>query len=97
MIVDRIIQGIQQFQRDVYPGRRELFQRLATGQKPEAFFIACADSRVSPDWLTQSGPGDLFVCRNAGNFVPIYGHADAVSAAIEYAVCALGVKDIVVK
>jgi carbonic anhydrase len=95
--VDRIIQGVQQFQRDVYPAHRGLFERLAGGQSPEALFIACSDSRVSLEWLTQSKPGDLFVCRNAGNIVPIYGYTDAVSAAIEYAVSALGVKDIVVK
>jgi carbonic anhydrase len=95
--VNRIIEGIQHFQRDVYPAHRDLFRRLASGQSPEALFIACSDSRVSLEWLTQSGPGDLFVCRNAGNIAPVYGHADAVSAAIEYAVSALGVKDIVVK
>jgi carbonic anhydrase len=95
--VNRFIEGIQEFQKTVYPANRDLFRRLATGQNPEALFIACSDSRVSLEWLTQSGPGDLFVCRNAGNIAPIYGHADAVSSAIEYAMCALKVKDIVVK
>ena len=65
--MNRIIQGIEQFQRDVFPANRELFARLASGQKPEALFIACSDSRVSLEWITQCGPGDLFVCRNAGN------------------------------
>jgi carbonic anhydrase len=95
--MDRFIQGIQNFQRDVYPAHRELFQRLASGQNPEALFIACSDSRVSLEWLTQTGPGDLFVCRNAGNIAPRHGETDAVTAAIEYAVSALKVKDIVVK
>jgi len=95
--VNRLIEGIQHFQTDIYPAHRELFRRLASGQNPEALFIACSDSRVSLEWLTQSGPGDLFVCRNAGNIAPVYGHADAVSSAIEYAVTALKVKDIVVK
>src|SRR5262249_15474046 len=94
--MNRIIQGIQQFQRDVFPANRELFSRLAHGQKPEALFVACSDSRVSLEWITQCGPGDLFVARNAGNVVPRYGHANAVSATIEYAVAALEVKDIVV-
>src|SRR5690242_4163073 len=94
--MNRIIQGIQQFQRDVFPANRELFQRLASGQKPEALFIACSDSRVSLEWVTQCGPGDLFVCRNAGNIVPGYSHTDAVSATIEYAISALAIKDIVV-
>jgi carbonic anhydrase len=95
--MNRFIQGIQNFQRDVYPVHRELFQRLASGQNPEALFIACSDSRVSLEWLTQTGPGDLFVCRNAGNIAPKHGETDAVTAAIEYAVSALKVKDIVIK
>jgi carbonic anhydrase len=94
--MNRIIQGIQQFQRDVFPANRELFARLASGQKPEALFIACSDSRVSLEWITQCGPGDLFVCRNAGNMAPRFSRGDDVSATIEYAVSALGVRDIVV-
>lgn len=95
--MNRIIQGIQHFQNSVYPVNRDLFQRLASGQSPEALFIACSDSRVALELLTQSGPGDIFVARNAGNIAPVYGHTDAVTAAIEYAVSALKVKDIVVK
>jgi carbonic anhydrase len=95
--MNRLIEGIRQFQRDVFPANRELFSRLATGQKPEVLFIACSDSRVSLEWITQSGPGELFVCRNAGNMVPRSGKGDDVSATIEYAVSALGVRDIVVK
>ena len=94
--MNRIIQGIEQFQRDVFPANRELFARLASGQKPEALFIACSDSRVSLEWITQCGPGDLFVCRNAGNMAPRFSRGDDVSATIEYAVSALGVRDIVV-
>jgi carbonic anhydrase len=94
--MNRIIQGIQQFQKDVFPANRELFTRLASGQKPEALFIACSDSRVSLEWITQCGPGDLFVCRNAGNMVPRFSRGDDVSATIEYAVSALGVRDVVV-
>jgi carbonic anhydrase len=92
----RIIQGIQQFQRKVFPAHRDLFSRLAQGQRPEALFIACSDSRVSLEWITQCRPGDLFVCRNAGNVVPPHGNTDAVSATIEYAISALNVKHIVV-
>lgn len=95
--MNRFIQGIQNFQRDVYPIHRDLFHRLAAGQSPEALFIACSDSRVALELLTQTGPGDLFVCRNAGNIAPAHGHMDAVTAAIEYAVSALKVKDIIVK
>jgi carbonic anhydrase len=95
--LNRIIQGIGKFQSDVYPANQDLFQKLASGQKPETLFIACSDSRVSLEMLTQTGPGEIFVCRNAGNIVPVYGHTGAVTAAIEYAVCALKVKEIVVK
>ena len=95
--MNRIIQGIQSFQKDFYPARRDLFRRLASGQSPEALFIACSDSRIALELLTQTGPGDIFVCRNAGNIAPVHGNTDAVTAAIEYAVSALKVKDIVVK
>jgi len=88
---------MQNFQKDIYPGQRDLFHRLAAGQSPEALFIACSDSRVALELLTQTGPGDIFVCRNAGNIAPLHGNSDAVTAAIEYAVSALNVKDIVVK
>lgn len=94
--MNRIIEGVQHFQRDVFPANRELFQRLSRGQSPEALFIACSDSRVSLEWITQCGPGDLFVVRNAGNMAPSYNQTDAVSATIEYAVSALKVKHIVV-
>ena len=94
--MQRIIEGIRQFQRDVFPAKRPLFQRLAAGQQPEALFVACSDSRLALDLITQTGPGDLFVCRNAGNIVPAHGESDAVSATIEYAVSALRIRHIVV-
>lgn len=94
--MNRIIKGIQEFQKNIYPAKRGLFQQLAYSQNPEALFISCSDSRVSLEWITQCAPGDLFVCRIAGNMVPSYGHTDAVSATIEYAVSALNIKQIVV-
>ncbi|MDX2153850.1 MAG: carbonic anhydrase [Bryobacteraceae bacterium] len=67
------------------------------GQKPRALFITCSDSRIEPNMLMQSSPGDLFICRNAGNIVPAYGGASGgVSATIEYAVLGLGVPNIVI-
>jgi len=94
--MDKIIQGIRRFQTDVFPNNRTLFERLAAGQNPEALFICCSDSRISLDLITQTAPGDLFVCRNAGNIVPVYGQGDAVSATIEYAVSILNINHIVV-
>jgi len=72
-------------------------QLVRDGQHPSALIIACADSRVAPEHITQAGPGELFVCRNAGNIVPPASDVvGGVSSAIEYAVVALGVRDIVV-
>lgn len=96
--MDNIIQGISSFRGTIFPGQQKVYEQLVRdGQKPQALIIACADSRVSPEHITQSGPGDLFVCRNAGNIVPPFSQvADSVSSAIEYAIIALGVRDIVV-
>ena len=97
MPVDRILRGVSQFQREVYPKHRELFQRLALGQRPQALFITCADSRIDPCLLTQMKPGNLFICRVIGNVVPPYPDAvGGVSATIEYAAGVLGVEDVIV-
>ncbi len=92
--VPRLLDGVLQFQRDVFPAQP---QGLARGQSPHTLFIACADSRVIPELITQSAPGELFVCRNIGNIVPAYGEMlGGVSAVIEYAVHALGVANVVI-
>lgn len=93
-----IIGGVARFQGDVFPQQRDLFQALARdGQKPKTLMISCADSRVVPELITQSGPGELFVCRNAGNIVPPFAMKNGgVSSAVEYAVVALGVSEIIV-
>ena len=92
-----IVEGFQRFRDQVYPEQEELFKRLAHEQKPRAMFITCADSRIVPELITQSSPGDLFVNRNVGNVVPAYGQMmGGVSTAIEYAVMALGVQHIVI-
>ncbi len=95
--VTRLLDGVMQFQRDILPTRAGDLARLARGQNPHTLFIACADSRVIPELITQSDPGELFVCRNIGNIVPAYGEMlGGVSAVIEYAVHALGVANIVI-
>ena len=74
-----------------------MFERLKSGQTPDALFITCSDSRVNPNLITQTEPGQLFIIRNAGNIIPPYGAANGgEGATVEYAVFALGIKDIIV-
>ena len=97
MPVDQILRGLKRFQKKVYPKHRELFQKLALQQRPAALFITCADSRIDPCLLTQTKPGELFICRVIGNIVPRYPESiGGVSATIEYAVGVLGVPDVIV-
>ncbi|MFJ9844173.1 carbonic anhydrase [Kitasatospora sp. NPDC101155] len=92
-----LTEGVARFQRDVFPAKAELFAHLATHHTPDTLFISCSDARVVPELITGTEPGDLFVIRTAGNLVPAYTPgADGVAASIEYAVAALGVKDIIV-
>ncbi len=92
-----ILEGLRKFQREVFPLKRDLFRRLAEGQRPETLFIGCSDSRVDPNLLTSTEPGELFVLRNAGNVVPPYGASTGgEAAAVEYAVQVLGVDQIIV-
>ena len=95
--MEKILQGLNKFQEEVFPRSKHLFEELADGQSPEVLFITCADSRVVPSLITQTDPGELFICRNAGNIVPPYGEVlGGVSATIEYAVAVLNVKEIIV-
>jgi carbonic anhydrase len=97
-ILERLKDGIRRFRTDVYPERAEQYQRaMREPQRPHALVITCADSRIHPEVLTQSHPGELFVTRNIGNMVPAYGDMlGGVSAVLEFAVSALGVKHVVV-
>jgi carbonic anhydrase len=95
--VQKLIQGIHQFQRESFLPLQGLFEQLAKGQRPETLFITCSDSRIDPNLLTRSKPGDLFILRNAGNIVPPHGAGNGGEAAtIELAVAALDVKDIII-
>ena len=93
-----IIGRVFSFETKIFPDHSALFGRLAThGQNPKALMISCADSRIVPEQIMQAQPGELFVCRNAGNIVPPFAQANGgVSSTVEYAVVALGVSDIIV-
>lgn len=89
--------GVVRFQETVFPEKRPLFEKLALGQAPEALFITCSDSRIETAMITQTEPGELFVCRNAGNIVPPHSkQTGGITASIEFAVSVLKVPHIVV-
>jgi len=93
----RIVEGVRKFQRDVYPAQRALYQGLKHRQEPIAMFFTCADSRILPNVMLQTGPGEIFTERTPGNIVPRYSdHIGGVTASMEFAVLALHVPLIIV-
>jgi carbonic anhydrase len=95
--MQKLIHGIHEFQNTISRSQREFFQKFAAGQSPDTLFITCSDSRINPNLITQTQPGELFIIRNAGNIVPPHGPFPGGEAAtIEYAIAALKVKDIVI-
>ncbi len=95
--MQKLIDGIHKFQTDVVAPKREFFGKMAKGQSPETLFITCSDSRINPNLITQTEPGELFIIRNAGNIVPTDGApVGGETATIEYAVAALKVREIIV-
>ena len=93
----RFAAGVVRFQTEVYPQQQALFEQLAKGQSPEALFITCSDSRIETAMLTQTAPGELFICRNAGNIVPPHTQqTGGMTASIEFAVAVLKVPHIIV-
>lgn len=95
--MQKLIEGLHHFQQSVFGTQQELFERLSQGQSPETLFITCSDSRINPNLLTQTQPGDLFILRNAGNLVPPYSSiAGGEAATIEFAVRGLKVRDVII-
>jgi carbonic anhydrase len=97
MKINELITGLREFQSTYFAENRALFEQLGQGQTPKVLFITCSDSRIVPNLITQTDPGDLFVIRNAGNIVPPYGAANGgEGAAIEFAIHALNIDQIIV-
>jgi carbonic anhydrase len=98
--MDRLFEGYRQFRTDTWPAQRARYESLAReGQRPETLIIACSDSRVDPQIIFNTGPGELFVARNIAGLVPPYepdSHYHGTSASLEYAVRVLKVSRVVV-
>ena len=92
-----IVDGVLRFQNEQQPTKQALFDQLAGAQSPDVLLVTCADSRIEPGLITQTEPGELFICRNAGNIVPPFpGYSGDIAASVEFGVAALGVKHIIV-
>jgi carbonic anhydrase len=95
--LQRLIEGHKRFLAEVFPAKKSRFHLLAEGQTPEWLFITCADSRIVPDLILGTEPGDLFIARSIGNVVPVTSNdVDGVTATIEYAVDVLKVRHAIV-
>jgi carbonic anhydrase len=95
--VEQLVRGVHYFQNIGFREREELFARLKDSQDPEACMITCADSRIVPNLITHSEPGQLFIVRNAGNVIPCYGtNNNGELAAVEYAAVELEIEDFIV-
>lgn len=97
---DEIVKRLRRFQTRYFPRLRSQFRNLVEqGQRPTVLFIGCSDSRVLPYLILDSGPGELFIVRNVGNFVPPYDASHGyhgTAAAVEFAVLNLDVIEIIV-
>lgn len=98
--MDQLIAGYRRFRAVAWPQRRELFEGLARhGQRPRAMVLACSDSRVDPAMIFDARPGEMFIIRNVANLVPPWapdGACHGTSAALEFGVRALEVRDLIV-
>ena len=95
--MQRLIEGHKRFLAEVFPAKKSHFHLLSEGQTPAWLFITCADSRVVPDLILSTEPGDLFIARSIGNVVPITSQdVDGVTATIEYSVDVLKVRHAIV-
>lgn len=97
--MERLYKGIQKFQQTHFKKEEDYFKHLSKGQSPDVLFFTCSDSRVDPNLITQSKPGELFIVKNVGNIVPPclpMRKKTCTAAAIEFAILKLKITDIVV-
>jgi carbonic anhydrase len=97
--MNRLFKGYMKFREEDFHSHRELFKELGRSQQPHTLFVGCSDSRVVPNLITQTHPGELFIIRNVANIVPPYRFTEeyvATTSAVEYAVQELKVDSIVV-
>lgn len=93
----KLVRGLEEFKQHYVAEHLNLLEELSHGQAPRVLFIACSDSRISPNLVTQADLGELFVIRNAGNIIPPYGAANGgEGGAIEYAISALGIEQVII-
>lgn len=95
----RLRKGLEHFRNASYKKYENLYKELKDQQHPHTLFIACSDSRVSPELLTDSNPGDVFVVRNIANTIPVYSESDqdlTTASAIEFALEVLEVEQIII-
>ena len=96
----RLFDGVKTFKEQDFASVKDLFRDLEREQNPHTLFIGCSDSRVVPNLITHTLPGELFIIRNVANLVPYYNQNHdnylATSSAIEYAVNVLNVENIII-
>lgn len=99
MSLEKILEGLVEFRQTDFEDHKDLYQNLSDTQRPHTLFIGCSDSRLVPNLMTKTGPGELFMVRNVANIVPPYRVTQeyvATTSAIEYAVQVLNVSTIIV-
>jgi len=100
IVVDKLLEGVVEFKEDFFKKHKNVYKHLAHSQKPHTLYIGCSDSRVVPDVITNTEPGELFVLRNIANMIPPYNDHSyefkCSASIIEYAVNLLEVQNIIV-
>ena len=95
--MQKLVEGIHQFQNGIFSSKQALFESPADGQQPLVLFITCSDLQIDPHLLPQTESSELFILQNVGNTVPPYGAVEGgADATIEHSVSVRGVKDIVI-